>query len=174
MIFKGSLFLYLESAFIRSIEHNIRNNQLSFVESISEFMINFDNRFKSSLWIKAINFNTFHISGGSIVNSLCTQPFFDTSTEEVDINFNGDSFNEFDDAVVDTFSRLTTIFSKIDYDLQPTLVKNSNLVYIIILPLDIKLRFNFKNVLNEVDPVCYVLYSSDLDISQVAFTGQIN
>jgi hypothetical protein len=134
-------------------------------------MTNFENRFKSSVWIEAIDFNKFHISGGCIINSLCKQPFPDTAAEQVDINFNGDSFNEFDDAVANIFANLTSILSKNDNHLHATLIKNGNGSYNAVLPFNIQLRFNFKNVPEKTDPVSYVLHSSDVDISQVAFTG---
>ncbi len=165
------IFFNLECLFFRSLQHNILNKQLSFVESIDEFMMNFEMRFKSSLWIEAIDFNKLHISGGCIANSLCKQPFPDTATEQVDINFNGGSFNEFDAAVANVFANLTSILSKNDDHLHATLIKNGNGSYNAVLPSNIQLRFNFKNVPDKTDPVSYVLHSSDVDISQVAFTG---
>ncbi|CAF3478219.1 unnamed protein product [Rotaria socialis] len=126
--------LFKECLFFRTLQSNILNKQISFVASMTEFMKNFENRFKSSVWIEAIDFTKFHISGGCIVNSLCEQPFPDTTTEQIDINFNGNSFNEFDEAVAN-------------------------------------LQFNFKDVPEITNPMSYVLHSSDIDISQVAFTG---
>lgn len=134
-------------------------------------MVNFENRFKCSKWIEAINFDKFHIAGGCIVNSLCKQPFPDTGAEQVDINFNGDSFDEFDDAVANAFTNLTSIFSNNGQQLCITLLKKSNGTYNAILPFDIKLCFNFKNISDKANPVNYDLHRSDLDISQVAFTG---
>jgi hypothetical protein len=138
---------------------------------MADFMTNFQTRFKYSLWIEAIDFNKFHISGGCIVNSLCNQPFPDTTTEEVDINFNGNSFEEFDDAVSNVFVNLASILSKNGHHLSATLIKKSNGSYNAILPFDTKLRFNFKDIPEKTNPVTYVLHSSDLDISQVVFTG---
>lgn len=164
-------FFHLECLSFRSLQHTNLNEQLSFVESPAEFMKNFDNRFKSSLWIEAIDFKNFHISGGCLVNSLCKQPFSDTNTEKIDINFNGNSFNEFDNAVTNLFAHLKFILSKKIDQTQATLVKKNNGSYDAILPFDVQLQFNFKNVPDETDPVSYVLHSSDLDISQIAFTG---
>jgi hypothetical protein len=86
-------------------------------------MMNFESRFKSSVWIEAIDFAKFHISGGCIVNSLCKQPFSDTSIEQVDINFNGNSFNEFDDAVANVFTNLTSTLSENGHRLSTSLIK---------------------------------------------------
>ncbi|CAF3472874.1 unnamed protein product [Rotaria sp. Silwood1] len=166
--------LFKECQFFRPFEHNMLNKKLLFVESISEFMTNFEIRFKASSWIKAIDFNKFHISGGCIVNSLCKHSFPDTTIEKVDINFNGNSFHEFEDAVDNVYTDLTKIMSKNNHYLSTTLVKKSNGGYIIVLPFNIQLQFNFKNVPNNTNPVSYVLHSSDIDVSQVAFTGEKN
>jgi len=134
--------------------------------------MNFETRFKSSTWIEAIDFNKFHISGGCVVNIVCKQPFSDIATEQIDINFNGHSFSEFDDAVAIAFANLTSILSKKgSFGLK--LTKKANGGYNVILPFDIKLQFNYKDVPGEADPVSYVLHSSDLDISQVALIGYI-
>jgi hypothetical protein len=137
-------------------------------------MMNFESRFKSSVWIEAIDFAKFHISGGCIVNSLCKQPFSDTSIEQVDINFNGNSFNEFDDAVANVFTNLTSTLSENGHHLSTSLIKKGSSIYNAILPFDIKLQFDFKDVPEKTDSVSYVLHCSDLDVSQVAFTGETN
>jgi hypothetical protein len=137
-------------------------------------MMNFESRFKSSVWIEAIDFAKFHISGGCIVNSLCKQPFSDTSIEQVDINFNGNSFNEFDDAVANVFTNLTSTLSENGHRLSTSLIKKGSSIYNAILPFDIKLHFDFKDVPEKTDSVSYVLHCSDLDVSQVAFTGETN
>lgn len=144
---------------------------LLFVDSITEFMMNFESRFKLSSWIESIDFTKFHISGGCIVNSLCKHPFTDTAIEPVDINFNGNSFHEFDAAVFNAFTTLLSIVSKENHHSNTTLTKRSNGSYIIISPFNVQLQFNFKDIPDKTDPVSYVLHSSDIDISQVAFTG---
>ncbi|CAF2071869.1 unnamed protein product [Rotaria magnacalcarata] len=163
--------LFKECLFFRTLQSNILNKQISCVASMTEFMKNFENRFKSSVWIEAIDFTKFHISGGCIVNSLCEQPFPDTTTEQIDINFNGNSFNEFDEAVANVFTNLTLVLSKNGRHLSVKLIKESCSIYHAILPFDIKLQFNFKDVPEITNPMSFVLHSSDIDISQVAFTG---
>ncbi|CAF3846636.1 unnamed protein product, partial [Adineta steineri] len=122
------------------------------------------------------DFNKFHISGGCIVNSLCKQPFSDTTAQQVDINFNGHSFHEFnsfyefDNDVAFTFSNLKSIMFKNGY-FDVELTKKANGSYIIILPFNVTLQFNYKDVPIGTDPVSYVLHSSDLDITQVALKG---
>ncbi|CAF4223571.1 unnamed protein product, partial [Adineta steineri] len=121
-------------------------------------MTNFESRFKCSKWLEAIDFNKFHISGGCIVNSLCKQPFSDTTAQQVDINFNGHSFHEFnsfyefDNDVAFTFSNLKSIMLKNGY-------------------FDIDLTKKANDVPIGTDPVSYALHSSDLDITQVALKG---
>ena len=140
---------------------------------MGEFMINFENRFKLSTWIEAIDFTQFHISGGCVVNCLCKQPFPDTATEPVDVNFNGDSLDQFDDAVAQVFANLTSITLK-NGRLPPTLTKKNNGVCRVTLSPDVALHFNFKYITEDADPISYVLHSSDLDVSQAAFTGQMS
>ena len=136
-------------------------------------MVNFESRFKCSTWIEAIDLTQFHISGGCVVNCLCKQPFPDTSTEPVDVNFNGDSFDQFDDAVALVFANLTSIMLKNGRALA-TLIKQNNGVYRVSLSSDVVLHFIFKGVTEDVDRISHVLHGSDLDVSQAAFTGQIN
>ncbi|CAF0869286.1 unnamed protein product [Adineta steineri] len=163
--------LFKECQLFRPLAHDVLNKNLIFVEHISEFIMNFEDRFKLFTWIKAIDFNKFHISGGCIVNCLCKHPFSDTVIEMVDINFNGNSFHEFNDAVHNIYVDLMKIMSEKNYSPNTTLVKKSNGGYIIELPFNIQLQFNFKNVPNNTNPISYVLHSSDIDVSQVAFTG---
>ncbi|CAF4409882.1 unnamed protein product, partial [Adineta steineri] len=133
--------------------------------------MNFEDRFKLFTWIKAIDFNKFHISGDCIVNCLCKHPFSDTTIEMVDINFNGNSFHEFNDAVNTIYVDLMKIMLEKNYSPSTILVRKSNGGYIIELTFNIQLQFNFKNVPNNTNPISYVLHSSDIDVSQVAFTG---
>ena len=161
----------LECALFRSMKHDQLIKQISFVTSIAEFNENFERRFKCSTWIAAIDFEKFHISGGCVVNCLCQVPFEDTESEPVDINFNGNLVAQFDDAVAETFAKLTSITSS-DGHICPMLAKNSNGTYSVLLPSQVTLRFIHKDVSANGDPVNYVLHSSDLDISQVALTGE--
>jgi hypothetical protein len=153
------------------MKHDQLIKQLSFVQSIAEFNENFEQRFKCSTWITAIDFEKFHISGGCVVNCLCQMPFASTDLEPVDINFNGDSVAQFDDAVAEIFAKLISISSNNGY-ICPTLAKKSNGTYSVLLPSQVTLRFIHKDVSANGDPVNYVLHSSDLDISQVALTGE--
>ncbi|CAF1131124.1 unnamed protein product [Adineta ricciae] len=135
-------------------------------------MMNFESRFKSDEWIEAIDFNIFHISGGSILNSLCCEPFLDTCDQQVDLNFNGDSYDEFKHAVVSTFANLTLIISKKNsYRSNNTLIQKDNGIYFAKLHVGVTLCFRFKYVPDAIAPISYVLHSSDIDISQIAYTG---
>ena len=164
--------LHLESTSFYSQNHKNLNNQLNFVQTITQFMANFETRFKSYEWIEAIDFNKFHISGGCIVNSLCCEPFLDTSDQQVDVNFNGTSYAVFEDAVGNTFANLTSaIAKKTDHYSGITLIKKDNGVYIVKLPFGIALSFHFKYVPAGTAPISYILHSNDIDISKIAYTG---
>ena len=166
------LCLHLESTSFCSQNHNNRKNQLNFVQTIAQFMTNFESRFKSSEWIEAIDFNIFHISGGCILNSLCCEPFLDTCDQQVDVNYNGDSYDEFKHAVVDTFANLTSIISKkIGHQTYNELIKKDNGIYIAKLHFGVTLCFRFKRVSDVTTPISYALHSSNIDISQIAYTG---
>lgn len=162
----------LECQFFGSDQPNTPRRSLSFVRSIAAFMKNFETCFKASLWIQAINFQSFHISGGCIVDSLCKHSPTGNLAESVDINFNGNSFFEFDVAVNLVHADLVKIQSKKNSFSSVTLVKRSSACYIIALLPTIQLRFNFKNVSDNMSSVSYVLHSSDIDASQIAFTGE--
>jgi len=135
-------------------------------------MVNFERRFKSDLWMKAIDFGKFHIAGGCIVNSLCNEPFPDIVSQQIDINFHGSSYSDFDDAVTKVFVNLTAMLSHHGHHSSATLTKKGSCVYNAILPFDVKLRFNFKDIPDDINPVSYALHGSDIDVTQVAFTGQ--
>ena len=98
-------------------------------------------------------------------------PFVDTDSEAVDINFNGNSVAQFDDAVIEIFAKLTSVASNNGH-MCPMLAKKSNGTYSVVLPSQVQLRFIHKDVSGNGDPINYVLHSSDLDISQVAWTGE--
>ena len=164
----------LECQFFRSVGWNARNENLSFVESIAEFISNFESRCKASLWMHAIDFNSFHISGGCIVDSLCKHPPESVAVANVDINFNGDLFCKFQSAVNHAYADLVKIPPKDGVLSNMTLMKKRDGSYIIALLPNIQLKFNFKNVPGNTDSVSYVLHSSDIDASQIAFTGEKN
>nr|AEN94421.1 putative fungal ankyrin repeat-containing protein [Adineta vaga] len=135
-------------------------------------MTNFESRFKSHEWIEAIDFNIFHISDGCILNSLCCEPFLDACDQQVDVNYNGDSYNEFKHAVVGAFANLTSLISKnTGHHAHNELIKKDNGIYIAKLHFGITLCFRFKYVPDATTPISYVLHSSDIDISQIAYTG---
>ena len=105
------------------------------------------------------------------MSCLCNQPFADSSTESLDINFNGDLFSQFDDAVAEVFTHLTTFVLK-NAQPCPILMKKSSGHYNVSLSSSVSLEFHLKCVFVRTDPVSYALHSSDVDISQVAFTGE--
>ena len=105
-----------------------------------------------------------------MVNCLCHVPLEDTDLEAVDVNFSGNSVAQFDDAVVEIFAKLTSVTSNNGH-MCPMLTKNSNGTYSVGLPSQLQLRFIHKDVSWNEDPINYVLHSSDLDISQLAWTG---
>ena len=160
--------------FDESSGRNTLQGNPSLVETISEFMQNFENRFKASSWLQAIDFNSFHISGGCIVDSLCEQSPAGGLTQHVDINFNGNCFKKFDDAVNNICAQLMKSASKSDHGSNVTLVKKSNGSFTFEVDPKVQLHFHFKNAPDETNAVSYVLHSSDIDVSQVAFTGKKN
>lgn len=164
-------FFDLECSLFQSANHEALNKDLLFVESMDEFLANFESRFHTSLWIPAINFNDFHVSGGCILNSLCKTPFFDTNMQMVDINFHGNTFQEFDMAVYTVFTSLSMMTTTDNGNPSIIIKKKANGSYIVTLPCKIQLQFNFKDVPPMANPVSYTLHSSDIDISQIALTG---
>jgi hypothetical protein len=164
----------LECQFFRSWEGNTLRKDLLFVTTMAEFLTNFENRYKASLWMQTIDFKNFHISGGCIVDSLCKDISAGKMTESVDLNFNGRSFHEFESGINHVYDKLAQTLSKNGHFPAAVLVKKDNGSYTIVLQSDIRLQFNFKNVPDMAKPVSYVLHSSDIDASQVAFTGKTN
>ena len=166
------IFFCVECFFFRSSQQADLNKQLSFVATLAEFGINFERRFKSALWIEAIDFGKFHVAGGCIVNSLCKEPFPDIVHQQIDISFHGNSYSDFDDAVTKVFENLKSMLLRNDHQSSATLMKKGSGVYNTILPFGVQLRFNFKDIPQDANPVSYALHGSDIDVTQVAFTGQ--
>ncbi|CAF1547664.1 unnamed protein product [Adineta steineri] len=88
--------------------------------------------------------------------------------------YTGRSFNGFVEFFI-VFFKLGTCLETIssrrnlfwEFSRPPILLR----VYIIILPSNFTLQFNYKDVPVGTDPVSYALYSSDLDITQAALKG---
>lgn len=164
------ILFHLECLVFPLAGRNIINKRVSFVNSMDEFKINFDRHFKLNDWFDAIDFKKFHISGGSLVGSLCREPIRSPNAEPIDINFNGSSLATFEHEVMVTLAHLESVTSKTD-SINPQLTKKTNGVYDIKLSFNIILRFHFKDIPENKDPISHVLYGSDIDLSQVAFTG---
>ena len=165
------VFSYLECPFFQPHESSVLKERLSVISSMDGFMANFDSRFKCSIWIEAIDFKKFHISGGCIVHGLRNQTLPEAPNTPIDINFNGDSLDKFEDAVLGIFYNLASVLSKKGQS-YATLNKTNNGGFSVQLPFDVKLHFIFKDVPETTDPVSCVLHSIDIDISQIASTGQ--
>lgn len=165
------LLFDLECSLFQTTNHEMLNKDLLFVESMDEFLSNFESRFHSSEWLPAINFDHFHVSGGCVLNSLCKTRFFDTDVQIIDINFHGNTFQDFDTAVLNVFSSLSIMTTSDNENSAIILKKKDNGSYILTLPCKSQLQFNFKDVPVMTNPVSYILYNSDIDITQVAFTG---
>jgi hypothetical protein len=165
------VFSYLECPFFQPHEFSVLKERLSAVSSMDGFMANFDSCFKCSTWIEAIDFKKFHISGGCILHGLRNQMLPGAPNTPIDINFNGDSLDEFEDAVLTVFYNLASVLLKKGQS-YATLNKTNDGAFSVQLPFDVKLLFIFKDIPGTTDPVSYVLHSSDIDISQIAFTGQ--
>ncbi|CAM2728350.1 unnamed protein product [Rotaria socialis] len=120
---------------------------VKFVVTQNEFRENLKTRFSSPEWFEAIDFSKFVIVGGAI--------------DEI----------EFEAAVTITINKLHAIALKhLKYQINVEKVTGS-LNYNVSLPCDVTLNFLHKSSENSKKPLSHILHNFDMDICQVAYTG---
>ena len=147
---------------------------LMFVHTVDEFKQNLASRFSSTLWLEAIDFSKLVIAGGCVVNALCRSPFSDTKEQNVNLFYYADDTSNFEKIVRSTVNNLNKIIS---LDL-PNAIKMEKVPrvssYNVFLPCNIHLNFYSISTRNSKQPLSHILHYFDMDICQVAFTGNFS
>lgn len=144
---------------------------MKFVNNVNDFQQNLKIRFFSDHWLNAIDFDKFFIVGGCVVNALCQSPFPDTQQQDINIINTSDSLDDREKAIEDVVEKLRTISAKYsNHSIKVEKIPGS-WHYNIFLPCGIKLNFTHMPTERSENGISHLLYSFDMDICQVAFTG---
>ena len=144
---------------------------MTFVRTLDAFEHNLSVRFLSAMWLPAIDFSKLVIVGGCVLNALCSMPFPDTRSQDINLIYSLDDLMGFEETVAKVMIKLKEIhrnnwMQEIRIEKIPECCR-----YNILLPCDIKLNFLFQPAVNSKFPLSHNLYQLDFDICQVAYTG---
>lgn len=144
---------------------------LIFVHTVHEFKENLAARFSSTLWLEAIDFSKLIIAGGCVVNALCRSPFSDTKEQNVNLFYYADDTSNFEKIVQSTVNNLNRIIC-VDLSNAIKMEKVPGVSsYNVFLPSNIHLNFSSISTRNSKQSLSHILHNFDMDICQVAFTG---
>ena len=147
------------------------HTNLIFVRTVDKFKQNLASRFSSTLWLEAIDFSKLVIAGGCVLNALCRSPFSDTTEQDVNLFYCANDTSDFETVVQNTVEILNKIIS---LDLTST-IKMEKIPgassYNVFLPCNVQLNFSSISTGNSKQPLSHILHNFDMDICQVAFTG---
>jgi hypothetical protein len=138
---------------------------------MDEFKQNLATRFSSALWLEAIDFSKLIIAGGCVLNALCHSPFSDTKEQDVNLFYYANNPSDFERIVQSTVDILNKIIS---CDLMNAIKMEKvpgTSSYNVFLPCNVKLNFSATSTGNSKQPLSHILHNFDMDICQVAFTG---
>ena len=145
---------------------------MMFVSTIAQFHKNLETRFLSTQWLGAIDFSKFTIVAGCVVNALCQVPFPDTKHQDIDLIYSLHNAIDFELAVTHTITKLKTITPEhLKHE-----VKMEKILgfprYVVLIPYGVRLNFLYTPASNSKNSLSHILHNFDMDISQVAFTGE--
>lgn len=144
---------------------------MKFVNTIHDFRQNMQTRFFSDKWFDAIDLEKFVIFGGCVVNALCQSPFPDTQMQDINIVYISNSAEDCRQAIESIIQRLRIISARYSHH-QVKVEKTPGVQhYDVFLPCGVKLNFTYVHDEHSTNAISRMLYTLDMDVSQVAFTG---
>ncbi|CAM4962682.1 unnamed protein product [Rotaria socialis] len=160
----------ISTYFNRKIDQNDSPN-MTFVHTIKEFKHNLADRFLSDTWLRAIDFSKWAIVGGCVLNALCRSPFSDTKQQDVNLVYYANDTLDFKKSIDVTVNNLHKLVSQ-DFcnEIKVERVPGTP-DYNVFLPCNVRLKFTWAPIGNSKNPLSYILHSFDMDICQIAFTG---
>ncbi|CAF1023470.1 unnamed protein product [Adineta steineri] len=141
------------------------------VSTINEFQGNLATRFLSDQWLGGIDFSQLTMLGGCILNALYDLPFSDTTEQDVNLIYLSNNGADFEIIVMNTIIKLQAMASKCFKEELKVEKTPGRHRYDVVLPCGVKLNFFLISTGNSKSPLSHVLHNFDMDISQVAFTG---
>lgn len=138
---------------------------------MDEFKQNLAARFSSVLWLEAIDFSKLFVAGGCVLSALCRSPFPDIKEQDINLIYYADNISDFQTLVQSTVIILN---KRISPDLTNA-IKMEKVPgassYNVMLPCNVQLNFSLAFTGNSKQPLSHILHNFDMDICQVAFTG---
>ncbi len=152
-------------------EDRTNRTNLIFVRTMNEFKQNLAIRFSSASWLGAIDFSKLFIAGGCVLNALCCSPFSDTKEQDVNLFYYEDNISNFKTTVQSTVNILNKIIScNLTNAIKMEKIPGTS-SYNVFLPCNVRLHFSSISTGNLKQPLSHILHNFDVDICQVAFTG---
>ncbi|CAF2050749.1 unnamed protein product [Rotaria magnacalcarata] len=156
--------------FNKKTDQNYSPN-MTFVHTIKEFKHNLADRFLSDAWLRAIDFSKWAIVGGCVLNTLCRSPFSDTKQQDVNLVYYANDILDFKKSIDVTVSNLHKLVSQdLCNEIKVERIPGTP-EYNVFLPCYVRLKFTWAAIGNSKNPLSHVLHSFDMDICQIAFTG---
>ncbi|CAF3285241.1 unnamed protein product [Rotaria sp. Silwood2] len=146
-------------------------SRMIFVHTVNEFKENLVTRFSSDEWLGAIDFSKWVIAGGCVLNALCRSPFPDTKQQDINLMYYVSEildFNKSIDTTVNNLNKMVSQGSRKEIKVEKI---PGTPCYNVFLPCHIRLKFTWTDIGNSKNPVSHILHNFDMDICQVAFTG---
>ncbi|CAF4522442.1 unnamed protein product [Rotaria socialis] len=144
---------------------------MTFVHTIKEFKHNLADRFLSDTWLRAIDFSKWAIVGGCVLNALCRSPFSDTKQQDVNLVYYANDILDFKKSIDVTVNNLDKLVSQdLCNEIKVERIPGTP-EYNVFLPCYVRLKFTWAAIGNSKNPLSHILHSFDMDICQIAFTG---
>ncbi|CAF1202272.1 unnamed protein product [Adineta ricciae] len=146
-------------------------SNMKFVHTMDEFKQNLVARFSSDAWLRAIDFSKWAIVGGSVLNALCNIPFFDSKEQDVNLVYYVHDILDFKKSIDDIVNNINKIGSKSSTNKIRVEKITGTPNYNVFLPCHVQLNFIWTPIRKSKKPLSHILHNFDMDICQVAFTG---
>lgn len=168
-----SLPLDLVCDYFQSTTGETNRGNLDYIRTMKEFKENLFRRFAGANWLEAVDFSKFALVAGSVLNALCKIPFGDTKDQDVNLIYYAKETSAFEQAVQNLISNLeqmkTGLFNnEIKLERIPGV---SGFISILVPGARLNISVGLSN--NSNNSLSHILHNMDMDISQVAFIGEI-
>ncbi|CAF1021953.1 unnamed protein product [Rotaria magnacalcarata] len=128
-------------------------------------------RFASNVWLEAIDFSKLAIVGGCVLNALCRSPFPDTKNQDVNLVYYANDVFDFEKTIDSTIANLNKMGSRhLTNVIKVEKVPGAS-SYNVFLHCGIQLNISRPSIGESKNPLSHILHNFDMDICQVAFTG---
>ncbi len=138
---------------------------------MEKFKQNLSTRFSSDAWLGAIDFSKWAIVGGCVLNALCQSSFPDTKQQDVNLVYYVHDILDFKKSIDVTVNNLNKMVSEDSTSAIKVEKIPGTPDYNVFLPCHVRLNFTWAAIGKSKNPLSHILHNFDMDICQVAFTG---